>query len=65
MEHSTFDISDRLAKLRELFRIVAQIWAIRFPWVFQDNSRAEDELKPLNSLELRALKGRTEPFTIR
>jgi len=65
MEHSTFDISDRLAKLREAFRIVAQMWAIRFPWVFQDNPRVEDELKPLSSLELRALKGRTEPFTIR
>ncbi len=65
MEHSTFDISDRLAKLREAFRIVAQMWAIRFPCVFQDNPRVEDELKPLSSLELRALKGRTEPFTIR
>jgi hypothetical protein len=65
MEHSTFEISNRLAKLREAFRTVAQMWAIRFPWVFQENPIKEDELKHLSPLELRALKGRIEPFTIR
>lgn len=62
----TFQIANkRLAKLREAFRMVAQVWAIRFPWVFQENPLKGDELKHLSALELKALKGRTEPFTIR
>lgn len=65
MEQTFQTANKRLAKLREAFRLVAQMWAIRFPWVFQENPPVEDELKHLSALELKALKGRTEPFTIR